>query len=358
MSSRCVLLLGTPKGAFILDGDAGRRDWAVRGPVCGGWPVHDISVDRATGALLAGAGSPWFGPAVWRSDDVGETWTHSSEGLTYGDDGPKVATVWNVTAGIDGSIYAGVEPAGLFRSTDGGATWSHVAGLTNHPTRPEWVPGAGGLILHTIVPHPTDPDRLWVGISAVGVFETRDGGATWHTRNTGVRAEFNPENRFPEFGQCVHKLVIASDGERLYQQNHCGVYRSSDGGEHWEEITGALPSDFGFGMTAHPRDPLTVWNIPLTDPTQGRMMPDEAAAVWRTHDAGETWIRAGEGLPQQDAFVGVLREAMAHDGLDPVGVYFGTSTGQVYGSADEGRTWSMLADNLPPIWSVEAHVVG
>jgi hypothetical protein len=359
MSQRCVLLLGTPKGAFILDGDAGRRDWRVRGPVCGGWPVHDISVDAASGALLAGAGSPWFGPAVWRSDDLGETWTHSSEGLTYGDDGPKVTTVWNVTAGIDGSLYAGVEPAGLFRSTDGGATWSHIEGLTNHPSRPEWGPGAGGLILHTIVPHPTDPARLWVGISAVGVFETRDGGATWATRNRNVRAEFNPADRFPDFGQCVHKLVMASDGgERLYQQNHCGVYRSTDGGEAWEEISAGLPSDFGFVMTAHPRDPLTVWNIPLTDPTQGRLMPDGAAAVWRTHDGGDTWIRSGEGLPQHDAYIGVLREAMAHDALDPVGVYFGTSTGQVYGSADEGRTWSRVADNLPPIWSVEAHVVG
>ncbi len=358
MTARCVLLIGTPKGAFLLDGDTERRDWRIRGPVCGGWPVHDISVDAASGALLAGTGSPWFGPAVWRSDDLGETWTHSSEGLTYGDGGPKVATVWNVTAGLD-AIYAGVEPAGLFRSTDGGQTWAHVEGLTNHPSRPEWGPGAGGLILHTIVPHPSDPARMWVGISAVGVFETRDGGATWHTRNKGVRAEFNPENRFPEFGQCVHKLVIASDGDqRLYQQNHCGVYRSTDGGEAWDEISAGLPSDFGFVMAAHPRDPMTVWNIPLTDPTQGRLMPDGAAAVWRTHDGGGTWIRSGDGLPQKDAYLGVLREAMAVDRLDPVGVYFGTSTGQLYGSADEGRTWSKIADNLPPIWSVEAHVVG
>jgi len=359
MTSRCVLLLGTPKGAFLLDGDTDRRDWRIRGPLAGGWPILDISVEASSGALLAGAGSSWFGPAVFRSDDVGETWTHSSEGLTYGDDGPKVTRVWNVTAGIDGSIYAGVEPAGLFRSTDGGATWSHIEGLTNHPSRPEWGPGAGGLILHTIVPHSTDPARLWVGISSVGVFETRDGGATWHTRNTGVRAGFNPANQYPEYGQCVHKLVLASDGgERLYQQNHCGVYRSADGGVSWEEVTGnGLPSEFGFVMTTHPRDPRTVWNIPLTDPMQGRLMPDGAAAVWRTNDGGDTWTRSGEGLPQHDAFVGVLREAMAVDRLDPVGVYFGTSTGQVYGSADEGVTWSRLADNLPPIWSVEAHVV-
>ena len=357
MSQRLALLLGTPKGVFILDGDAGRRDWRLRGPLCDGWPIHDVSVEPGTGALLAGGGSPWFGPAVWRSEDVGETWTHSSEGMTYGDDGPQVKTVWNVTA-AHGTVYAGVEPAGLFRSPDGGRTWQHVSGLRDHPSRPSWQPGNGGLILHSIVPHPTDPDRLWVGASAVGVFETSDGGATWATRNRGVRADFHPD-KYPEFGQCVHKFVMAADGGgHLYQQNHCGVYRSSDGGAQWDEITAGLPSQFGFVMAAHPRDPLTTWVIPLTEPEQGRLMPDASAAVWRTHDGGDSWLRSGEGLPQQGAYLGVLREAMAVDRLDPVGVYFGTSTGQVYGSADEGRTWSLVADNLPPIWSVEAAVVG
>ena len=357
MTDRVALLIGTPKGAFILDGDAGRRAFDVRGPLCEGWPIHDLSVQPGSNAILAGGGSPWYGAAVWRSEDLGRTWTHSSEGLTYGDADPKVKTVWNVT-GSNGVIYAGVEPAGLFRSHDDGATWEHVAGLREHPSRPEWQPGAGGLILHSIVPHPTDHDRLWVGISAVGAFETQDGGATWVTRNKGVRAEFYPENRYPEFGQCVHKLVMAADGgEHLYQQNHCGVYRSTDGGRQWEEITGTLPSDFGFPMVAHPRDPGTVWTIPLTQPEAGRLMPDGAAAVWRTNDGGDAWARSGDGLPQKDAFIGVLREAMAVDRLDPVGVYFGTSTGQVYGSADEGLTWALLADNLPPVWSVEAMVV-
>jgi photosystem II stability/assembly factor-like uncharacterized protein len=350
------LLVGTPKGAFVLDGDVDRQDWRLRGPFCEGWPIHDISVEPETGALLAAGGSPWYGPAVWRSEDVGETWTHSSEGISYGDDGPKVKTAWNVTA-AHGIIYVGVEPAGLFRSRDHGATWEHVAGLTRHPTRPEWVPGNGGLILHSIVPHRTDVDRLWVGISAVGAFETMDGGATWETRNKGVRADFAPV-QYPEFGQCVHKLVMAADGgEHLYQQNHCGVYRSADGGRQWEEITSGLPSEFGFPMAAHPRDPKTVWTIPLNGADRGRYMPDGSAAVWRTHDGGDSWIRSGEGLPQRDAYVGVLREAMAVDGLDPVGVYFGTSTGQLFGSADEGRTWRLIADNLPPIWSVEVAVL-
>ncbi len=357
MTERVALLVGTRKGAFLLDGDGQRRDWKVRGPLCEGWPLHDLSIERGTGAILAGGGNTWYGPAVWRSDDLGETWTHSSEGLTYGDDGPKVTTVWNVTATKD-AIYAGVEPAGLFRSTDRGATWQHVEGLRNHPTRPDWQPGNGGLCLHSIVPHPTDADRLWVGISAVGAFETIDGGATWETRNKGVRADFYPD-KYPEFGQCVHKLVMAADGgAHLYQQNHCGVYRSGDGGRQWEEITPGLPSQFGFPMGAHPRDPKTVWTIPLNGDDRGRYMPDASAAVWRTHDGGDTWLRSGEGLPQQDAYLGVLREAMAVDPLDPVGVYFGTSTGQLYASTDEGVSWSLIADNLPAIWSVEAALVG
>lgn len=357
MSDRVVLLVGTRKGAFLLEGDPGRQRWNVRGPLCEGWPLHDLSIEPATGAILAGGGSEWYGPAVWRSDDLGETWTHSSEGLTYGDDGPKVKTVWNVTAGRD-AIYAGVEPAGLFRSRDGGATWEHVAGLRDHPTRPEWQPGNGGLCLHSIVPHPTDANRLWVGISAVGAFETRDGGATWELRNKGVRADFYPD-RYPEFGQCVHKLVMAADGgEHLYQQNHCGVYRSTNGGVEWEEITAGLPSQFGFPMGAHPRDPKTVWTIPLNGDDKGRYMPDGSAGVWRTHDGGDSWIRSGEGLPQSNAFMNVLREAMAVDRLDPAGVYFGTSNGQVFASADEGRTWSVAVENLPPVWSVEAAVIG
>ena len=360
MSERVALRVGTRKGLFVLDGDTERKTWDVRGPLCDGWPIHDAIVDPATGAVLAAGGSNWYGPAVWRSDDLGATWSHSSEGLTYGDDAEKVTTIWSLATGPGGLMYAGVEPAGLFRSSDGGSTWSHVEGLTNHPSRPEWQPGNGGLILHSIVPSPDDADRVWVGISSVGAFETSDGGKSWSTRNKGVRAGFMPEGQqYPDFGQCVHKLVMAADGgEHLYQQNHCGVYRSADGGRQWEEITAGLPTEFGFPMGAHPRDPKTVWTIPLSEPDQGRFMPEGHAGVYRTHDGGDTWIRSDDGLPKEHAWVAVLREAMAVDRLDPVGVYFGTSTGQLYGSRDEGRSWSIVADNLPAIWSVEAAIVG
>jgi BNR/Asp-box repeat len=356
VSKHIELLVGTPKGAFILDSDEARREWRVRGPYCEAWPVHDLVRNPADGGLYAGGGSAWYGPSVWRSDDDGATWTQSSEGLTYGEGGEKIVTVWNVTP-AHGVLYAGVEPAGLFRSDDGGRTWSHVAGLREHPSQPEWQPGAGGLCLHSIAPHPTDPDRLWIGISAVGAFETTDGGKKWDLRNKGIRADFLPEP-LPEFGFCVHKLrVVASQPETLYQQNHCGVYRSDDGGRNWTEITGELPSDFGFPMVIHPHDPKTIYVIPLNGADKGRHMIDGHAAVWRSRDRGDSWQQLTSGLPQEHAYLGVLREAMSIDSFDRPGVYFGTSTGQVFGSADEGDHWQLLADFLPAVWSVEAAVI-
>ncbi len=356
--TRVQLLVGTKKGAFIFESGPERREWTQRGPLCEGWPVHDLIVEPDTGAILAAAGNPWFGPAVWRSEDGGATWSHSSSGLTYGDTGESITTVWSLAATPDGGLLAGVEPAGLFRSDDRGATWRHIEGLTKHPTRPTWGPGAGGLILHTVIPHPTDPDRTWIGISAVGVFETRDGGLTWEPRNVGVRAEFNPEDRFPVTGQCVHKFAMAAgEPETLYQRNHCGVYRSDDGSETWQEITGNLPTDFGFSMVSHPRDPSTCWIIPLSAADEGRYMPGGQAAVWRTHDRGASWIRSDAGLPQRDAYLSVLREAMARDTLDPVGITFGTANGQLWHSADEGLTWQLITDTLPEIWGVESVVL-
>ena len=353
--TRTLLLVGTSKGAFIVDGGRNRRDWSVSGPLCDGWPIHDLQWDEASGSIYAGGGSPWYGPAVFRSDDLGASWTHSSEGLTYGDEGDKIPTVWNVTP-AHGAIYAGVEPAGLFRSEDGGKTWSHVSALRDHPSRqdPGWSPGAGGLILHTIVPHPTDADRMWIAISAVGTFATEDGGATWEARNKGVLACFQPDP-YPETGQCVHKLVMAAgDPDQLFQQNHCGVFRSGDGGRSWENVSAGLSSEFGFVAAPHPRDASTFWVLPLSHPEEGRLAPDGALAVWRTRDRGDSWERQSNGLPQQNAFVGVLREAMSVDRRDPAGVFFGTSTGQLYGSSDEGGSWQLVADHLPPIWGVQA----
>ena len=356
MTQRLLVLLGTKKGAFILEGDPGRRTFEMQGPLCEGWPIQDVNVDPVSGALLAAGGSAWYGPAVWRSDDLGSTWSHSSEGLSYSEDGPKIRTVWNVTPGLDG-LYAGVEPAGLFRSTDGGATWAHVEGLTRHPSRESWQPGNGGLCLHTILAHPSDARRMWVGISAVGCFATEDGGATWEARNQGVRADFMPDP-YPVTGQCVHKMVLAAgSGERLYQQNHCGTYRSDDAGRTWVCLDEGLPSTFGFPMVASPRDSDTVFTVPLNGDDRGRFVPGAAMAVWRTTDRGATWTALRDGLPQRDAYLGVLREAMARDTLEPFGLYVGTSTGQLFVSADEGASWRLAADYLPPIWSVETMLV-
>jgi photosystem II stability/assembly factor-like uncharacterized protein len=353
MTTRVLVLVGTKKGAFILESDERREDWRLRGPFCENWPIYHMTYDAATNAIYAGGGNSWFGPAVWRSTDLGETWSQSGAGITYGDEGPAIQKVWHVE-GDHGTLYAGVDPAGLFRSADGGVTWEHVAGLREHPTCSEWQPGFGGLCLHSIIVHPSDPKRLWVAISAVGTFYSDDGGETWQTRNKGVRAEFAPV-RYPEFGQCVHKLLLAPDATRLYQQNHCGVYRSDDGGQQWQEISEGLPSDFGFPMAIHPRDSNTIYVIPLEG--NGRLVPEGRMAVWRSRDGGDSWAQMTAGLPSENAYLGVLREAMAVDALDKAGIYFGTSTGQVFGSNDEGDTWAQLSDFLPSVWSVETAIV-
>lgn len=362
MTARLLVLLGTRKGAFILEADPARRAdpgaWTLRGPFCAAWPINHLAHDPASGALLGAAGSPWFGPAVWRSDDLGATWSHASEGLTYGEGEPAVKAGWHITP-AHGVIWLGTEPAGLFRSTDGGRSWSHVEGLRAHPSRATWMEGAGGLICHTILAHPTDPQRAWVAISAAGCFATEDGGATWQARNRGVAADFLPDPD-PETGHCVHKMVMAADDpERLYQQNHCGVYRSDDAGRRWERLddAGRLPSEFGFPIVAHPRDRDTVFTIPLNGPEQGRYVPDARMAVWTTRDAGASWQDLRAGLPQAHAYLGVLRDAMANDTLDPFGLYAGTGNGQLYASPDEGRSWARIADSLPAILSVETALV-
>lgn len=352
--SRLLLLLGTKKGAFLLEGDEIRRDWALRGPFCETWPLNHVVADPVTGTIWGAGGNEWFGPAVWKSTDLGKTWTHSSQGLAYPEGEEPVKTAWSLAV-ADGALYAGVQPAGLFRSTDGGESWEHVQGLRGHPSRPQWQPGGAGLILHGILPHPEDAAQMWVAISSVGVFHTADGGTSWTPRNRGIRCDYAPEDqRYPELGQCVHCLTMAAGGSgRLYQQNHCGMYRSDDGGQSWQSIEEGLPSSFGFPAAAHPHDPDTLYLLPLNGDSLGRFMPDAKAAVWRTRDGGRHWQALREGLPQKDCYAGVLRQAMAVDGLDQAGIYFGTSTGELYGSADEGESWRCLAQHLPPILSVE-----
>jgi len=357
MPTRTYLLVGTRKGLFILESDAERRTWSQRGPFCETWPIQHAIADPATGAIYAGGGNEWFGPAVWKSTDLGESWTHYSEGMAYEEGQDPVKTVWSLAAS-HGRLYAGVEPAGLFASDDQGQSWSHVKGLRDHPSRDHWHPGGGGLILHSLVPHPHDDRQLWVGISAAGVFHTSDGGESWAPRNQGTRADFLPEEmRYPEYGQCVHCLVMApGTPDRLYQQNHCGMYRSDDGGKSWESIEAGLPSSFGFPAATHPRDADTLFLLPLNGDIQGRYVPDAKVAVWRTRDAGKSWQALRNGLPQENAFVNVLRQAMAADRHDQAGIYFGTTSGSLYASADEGEHWQCIAEQLPGISSVETFV--
>ena len=356
MAETVVLLVGTKKGAFVVRGDAGRAQWHVDGPFCANRPTLHVNVDPQTGAFYAGTAGmgEWFSSGVWRSADLGHSWTFSDQGLTYGEGGPELTNVWHVTR-ADGALYAGVEPAGLFRSADGGQSWEHVSGLRDHPSRPDWSPGNGGLCLHSIVADPADSRRMWVGTSAAGAFYTEDGGQSWAPRNRNVR-DFETPNEDNHVGGCVHKLIRAPrSSELMYQQNHFGVYRSADGGTTWQDISAGLPSDFGFPIGVHPRDPHTIYVVPLDG--NGRFMPDGQTAVWRSQDAGDSWTRLSKGLPQEHAFTGVLREGMALDALEPAGIYFGTSTGQLFASRDEGESWSLVADYLPPILSVEVAVV-
>jgi photosystem II stability/assembly factor-like uncharacterized protein len=358
MPTSVTVIVGTRKGCFLLESDGDRRDWELRGPFCDGWPVYHAIHDAATGTLFAACASEWHGAGVWRSSDLGENWELSSEGLSYGDDGDlKLSKVSGLTA-AHGRLLAGAESAGVFESRDGGATWSLKTTLDGLPGRDEWnIPTnqpPGHLGLPAILPHPDEASRFWAIVQGFGIFETTDDGASWTPRNKGLRADWPLEN--PEVGYCVHKLVMSPvDTDRLYQQNHVGMHRSDDAGQSWVEISEGLPTEFGFAAAAHPHDSDTFYVIPL-DPGHGRCMPDGKAAVWRTRDAGSTWQRLDRGLPQADAHLGVLREGMAIDALDVPGLYFGTSTGQVFASADEGESWTEIASYLPAIASVEVAV--
>lgn len=347
-----LLLVGTKKGLLIFR-STDREHWERLGPFIKGKEVHHAIRDPRSGRILAAANDAWFGSEIVHSDDLGATWTSAVRSPSFPEaSGLKLDKIWHLEAGRPsepGVLYAGVAPAALFRSADEGATWDEVTALSQHPTRDRWHPGAGGLCLHSIQLDPVNPQRMFVGISAVGVFRTEDNGATWHTANRGTRAEFMPD-KFPEFGQCVHKLLLAADGV-LFQQNHCGVYRSGDGGGSWDEITAGLPSDFGFPLALHPRHPDTAYVLPLQG-AEFRCPPEGKMRVFRTRDGGKNWDTLTAGLPQDGVFASVLREAMTNDRAEPAGLYFGTNTGKIFASRDEGDHWSLLADDLPPIYGL------
>jgi photosystem II stability/assembly factor-like uncharacterized protein len=311
--------------------------------------------DRRSGRYLASVTSWFYGPKVWSADDPAGEW-EQGEGMTLPDGSDKaLERIWVIAPGEeDGLVYAGGDPGPLFESRDGGRTWDLNRGLWEHPTRPEWNPGNGGLCLHTIAPWPGDPRRLLVAISAVGVWLSDDGGATWRYSNTGIVPEYVPEEaRGNPIQHCVHDVRRApARPERLFMQFHGGVYRSDDAGETWIDVGDGLPSDFGFPIVVDPADPESAYVIPLIG-AEDRTTPGGRVQVWETRDAGATWAPRGDGLPQENAYLTVLREAFDTDGDGgSLGLYFGSTSGEVYGSADAGATWSTVATHLPPVYSV------
>ncbi|MDD5466298.1 MAG: hypothetical protein PHS96_00675 [Anaerolineales bacterium] len=378
---RVMVMVGTRKGGFIFTSDKERRKWSVSDLLFKGWNMMHMCMDPRDGRLHTAVSHFVFGATTHYSDDLGQTWTQARvnpaltrpsksgrppgtveeafSGQPVPDTQEQVVKVWNITPGRAEEpdvLYAGIQPAALFKSTDRGETWALIESLYDHPQRGQWMPGAGGLCLHTILLDPRDAQRMYVAISSAGAYRSDDGGATWQPRNKNVLAEFHPES-YPEFGQCVHKMDMhPSRPEVLFQQNHCGVYRSDNCGDDWIDIgDGRLPSRFGFPIVVHPHEPDTLY-IALEESDQYRMSVDSQLAVWRSRDSGESWERLTQGLPR-NAHVVVLREAMAADTLDRAGIYAGTDTGQLFYSRDGGDNWEMLADYLPPINSVETAVV-
>lgn len=358
-----LVLVGTMKGAFIFRSDAKRKRWEAGGPYSIGSPVYTMAYDGRGGRhrLWWSQQSFRWGTSLVSSDDFGKTVT---EPQTYSvkfpeESGLTLKNIWQLQmpAGEPDTIYCGVEPSALFVSRDAGQSWSPVQGFLNHPHRPKWTPGGGGMCLHTIVPHPTDPQRMTIAMSTGGVYRTQDGGATWQARNQGIRAVFLPE-KYPEFGQCVHKIVChPSNPQRLYLQNHWGLYRSDDSGDTWQDIAHGVPSDFGFCMVGHPHDPETAYIVPI-ESDEYRCTPEGKLRVYRTRNGGESWEPLTRGLPQKDALETVLRDSLAADALDPAGIYFGTRSGKLYGSNDDGKSWQLIQAGLPPIVCVKAAVVG
>jgi hypothetical protein len=355
-----LVVAGTKKGLFVLH-SRDRRRWHTQLVGFEGNPVYHAMLDPADGTTLwAGVTSDHWGPSVQRSTSMGKTWKPSGAIHYSKASGLSVDRIWHVARDAHGGLWAGVEPAGLFHSADNGASWRSVDGFNAQPGRDKWMPGGGGLCLHTILPHPRDAKRMTIAASAVGIFSTEDGGDSWRLMNGGIRMEGHPRGKTEEgeLGTCPHKLVRdAKDPDTLYMQNHWGVFRRKGNTSKWTAIQTGLPSRFGFPMVAHPRDGGTVYTVPLAGDFN-RVTPQGALAVHRTRDGGKSWDRLSKGLPQANAFFTILREGLATDGKDPAGLYVGTTTGQLYASRDEGESWACIAEHLPPVLSVAAGVVG
>jgi photosystem II stability/assembly factor-like uncharacterized protein len=388
------VLVGTRKGAFILEADGKRENWNVSGPHFAGWEIYHLKGSPADpNRIYASQSSGWFGQMIQRSDDGGNTWhqpgTPPGEPAAPGP--PKAASnkfvydasaesgkpltthqwydgtqhpwefkrVWHLEPSLTDpdAVYAGVEDAALFRSTDGGENWHELSGLRGHGTGPMWQPGAGGMCLHTIILDPSDPNRIYIAISAAGAFRTDDGGKTWKPINRGLYSQYIPDPR-AEVGHCVHHVAMnPSRPGVLFMQKHWDVMRSDDAGDSWREVSGNLPTDFGFVIDVHAHEPETVYVVPIKSDSE-HFVPDGKLRVFRSRSGGNEWEPLTKGLPQTNCYVNVLRDAMAVDSLDKCGVYFGTSGGQVYASADAGDNWAPIVRDLPPVLSIEVQTLG
>jgi hypothetical protein len=365
MASKVLLSIGTKKGVFVAEAPKTRRSFRIRGPGGPGIPVYATLVDtRGKPRIYASSCNPFFGMKVLRSDDLGKTFKETKSAPAFPkDDGRALINIWSLEPGDDrNDLWAGVEPAALFRSPDGGDTWEMVPGISNHEHARKWQPGNGGLCLHTIV---RDGNRMHLGISTGGHYVSTDGGGKFAPSNKGVAAAFNPV-QYPDWGQCVHKIAPAAGVPgRLYMQNHggdpvlkeIGVMRSDDHGKTWRSISKGLPSDFGFPIVAHPTDPDTAYVMPLEVERFTRASIGGAPAVWRTQDGGGTWKRLAKGFPKKDTYFTVQRDGMTIDRLPNPALYFGTTTGQLWMGRDGGESWTCLFDSLPPIHCVKVAVV-
>jgi BNR/Asp-box repeat len=388
------ILVGTRKGAFVLTSDGKRKKWSVSGPHFAGWEIYHVKGSPVDpDRIFASQTSSWFGQIIQRSDDGGQTWHQPGSpdgpstnefGMPMGESnkfvydtsaetGRPLTThqwydgtqhswefkrVWHLEPSLSDpdTVYAGVEDAALFRSTDGGATWQELAGLRGHETGPDWAPGAGGMCLHTIVIDPTNPDRMFTAISAAGTFRSDDGGRNWRPINQGLHSQYIPDPTAP-VGHCVHRIAIHPKRPNvLFMQKHWDVMRSDDGGDSWHEVSGNLPSDFGFPIAVHAHEPETIYVVPIHSDSL-HYPPEGKLRVYRSRTGGNDWEALTRGLPQENCYVNVLRDAMAVDELDPCGIYFGTTGGQVYGSADSGDNWTPIVRDLPAVLSVEAQTL-